>query len=248
MGKAVAVKEEAGLPAAFLAEMLEDSGDGSQNVTSTDMAIPFLRILQKMSPQLSKRDNAYVAGAEEGDIYNSVTGQIWGEKDNLVVIPTVFNFKTIEWKPRDSGGGFVATYARGEELPAHVKNDKGKLITNEGNILEDTAENYVLIYDKDTGSVEQALLAMSSTQLKHSRKWNSLISQKTVGGKPAPRYGYCYNLKTGVESNDHGDWAGWSITDAGMVESVDAYRAAKAFCASIGQGDVVVKHSQEEVM
>lgn len=248
MGKALAKPSKAEL--ALVNEMEADAGDGSQAVTSEDMAIPFLRILQKMSPQVSKRDAAYIEGASEGDIVNTVTGQIWSIEDELIVVPCSFNFKIIEWRPRDTGGGFIKAYARDvEELPLHEKNEKGKLITSTGNILEDTAEHYVLILDPETGLTEHALIAMSSTQLKHSRKWNSMIGQKTIsttnGIKQAPRYGYMYRLSTGMESNEQGDWAGWTIADAGMVKDINVYRSGKLFCASVRQGDVVVKHTQE---
>ena len=61
----VVKKEAAGLPAHLEEEMEADAGDGRQGITTKDLAIPFLRILQKMSPQLSKRDGAYIEGAEE---------------------------------------------------------------------------------------------------------------------------------------------------------------------------------------
>ena len=243
-------KAHGGLPANMLNEMTADAGDGSQSVTNEDMAIPFLRILQKMSPQLSKRDNAYIKGAEEGCIINTVTGELWEPDDGVVVVNCCFNFKIIEWKPRDSGGGFIKSYTRDvDELPMHEKNDKGKLITHDGNILEDTAEHYILLVDEANGTFEQALVAMSSTQLKHSRKWNSLIGQKMLstesGVIQAPRYGYKYRLKTGQESNDQGDWAGWSIADEGVITDINLYRAAKMFCASVNSGSVNVKHVQE---
>ena len=45
-------KKEAGLPANLISEMATDSGLGLSNVTADDMQIPFLRILQALSPQL----------------------------------------------------------------------------------------------------------------------------------------------------------------------------------------------------
>ena len=34
--------------------------------------------------------------------------------------------------------------------------------------------------------------------------------------------------------------------DAGRVENIDVYRAAKAFNMSVTSGDVIVKHTQEK--
>lgn len=249
MAKKVAKTNGGGLPAELAEEMALDAGDGTQDITNEDMAIPFLRILQKMSPQLSKRDGAFVEGAEEGDIYNTVTSRLYKAEEGVVVVPCGFNFKVIEWIPREQGGGIASTFPRGTALPASEKDERGKRVTGEGHTLEDTAEHFVLIVDEDNGTLEQALVSCNNTQLKHSRKWSSMIKQKTIptaeGVKPAPSYGYSYRLCTGIESNEHGEWANWVITDEGALQNIDIYRAGKAFAATINQGDVVVKHTQE---
>ena len=41
----------------------EDAGSGLENVTSEDMAIPRLKILQALSPEVNKNDGKYVEGA-----------------------------------------------------------------------------------------------------------------------------------------------------------------------------------------
>ena len=68
----VAVKEE-NLPVAFASDMMADAGMGFENVSANDVAIPYLKILQALSPEL--RGATKVAGAEEGLIINTVTGQ-----------------------------------------------------------------------------------------------------------------------------------------------------------------------------
>ena len=51
----------------------EDAGSGLENVTSEDMAIPRLKILQALSPEVNKNDGKYVEGASAGDVINTVT-------------------------------------------------------------------------------------------------------------------------------------------------------------------------------
>ena len=257
--KDIAVQEEAGLPAEFLNEMALDAGAGSEEITTDDLAIPFLRVLQKMSPQLSKREAEYIEGATDGDIINTVTGQLWecsDEKDpaKITIIPVDFKFKVMEWWPRNSkqGSGLVSSYTRNDELPTHSKIEvegKMKTMTDKGTELIDTAEHYVLLVHPD-GMMEQALIAMSSTQLGASRKWNSLIKQKLIstanGPVPAPSFSHMYTLGTAYKSNDDGEWSVFTISDAGRVENIDVYRAAKAFNMSVTSGDVIVKHTQEK--
>lgn len=246
MAKAVTTAEET-LPAELLNEMAADAGHGHEGITNDDLAIPFLKILQQMSPELAKRDGKYIEGANEGMIMNSVTGQLWEADEGLTVIPCGFKFKIIEWKA--DRGGLVQQYSRGETLPEFERNEKGVAITKtEGNTLSDTAEHYVLIVP-ETGSPEPALISMSSTQLKHSRKWNTMIKQKVLqtadGPKSPPTYGYMYTLKTAGESKDDNHWEGWSVADAGMVTDAALYQAAKAFANSIDQNEVLVKHTEE---
>jgi len=243
---ALAVVEE-NLPAELLEEMGADAGDGMQNVTTEDMAIPFLRILQQMSPQLNKREGAYVQGAEEGMIMNTVTGELWEADEGVLFIPCAFNFKHIVWKDRDQGGGIEASYPRGAELPSYTTDEKNKMRTAEGHTLTPTAEHYGLIYDPKSGTIEQALISMSSTQLKHSKKWNSMMQQQQVktkqGMKQAPSYSRVYRLKTVGESNDQGNWSNWSISIEGPVTDVDVYRAARSFARSVNEGKVEVKYT-----
>ena len=245
MAKAVQ-KVEDQIPAELLSQMALDSGHGQESITGQDLAIPFIKILQQMSPELAKRDGKYIEKASEGMILNTVTGQIWGSEEGLVVIPCGFKFKIIEWKA--DRGGFVAQYSRTDAVPEFERNERGMAITKEGNILSDTAEHYVLIVHED-GSCEQALISMSSTQLKHSRKWNTMIKQKIIqtqdGPLPAPIYAFMYKLSTTGESKDDNHWEGWKIDDAGLVADNNLYQGAKAFASSINQDQVNVKHTEE---
>ena len=248
-GKAVAKTKEAGLPANLEAEMAVDAGDGLQTIRTEDLAVPFLRILQKMSPQVSKRDGAYIQGAEEGMIMNTVTGEVWDAREGVLVIPCAYNYKYIVWKPREDGGGLVSTHNRDDALPRTEKNERGQDITDEGNILTPTAEHYVLLIDAD-GRCEQAVIAMSSTQLKNSRKWNSLMAQQTIatkdGMRPAPIYSRVYSLKTKVDSNDKGEWNSWDIELDGVLSEKEAYLVARTFSKAVNAGHVQAKHVSEE--
>jgi hypothetical protein len=100
-----------------------------------------------------------------------------------------------------------------------------------------------------SGFPEPALITMKSTQLKKSRKWNSMMQSVKMSGKNGlftpPMYSQMYKLSTVAESNDKGKWYGWEVERTGPVESADIYNAAKAFAQSVGAGDVKVKHESE---
>ncbi|MGH2567286.1 MAG: hypothetical protein ACRDGA_03030, partial [Bacteroidota bacterium] len=53
-------------------DLYDGADTGFENVRTDDIAIPFLRILQSLSPQVKKGADR-IEGAEEGDILNTVT-------------------------------------------------------------------------------------------------------------------------------------------------------------------------------
>jgi len=52
-------------------DTLLSGGTGLEETTTEDFAIPFIRVLQPMSPQLQKQHGSYVQGASAGDLYNT---------------------------------------------------------------------------------------------------------------------------------------------------------------------------------
>jgi hypothetical protein len=91
---------------------------------------------------------------------------------------------------------------------------------------------------------------MKATQLKVSRKWNSMMMGIKLQGKNGlftpPTYSHIYNLKTVQMSNDKGTWFGWDVTKVGPVEKKEVYELSKNFAEQISKGKVKVKHGTEE--
>ena len=58
--KEVVKKETSQALALSESDMMSDANTGLENVTSEDLAIPFLRITQAMSPQVNARDGKYI--------------------------------------------------------------------------------------------------------------------------------------------------------------------------------------------
>ena len=77
--KEVAVKEETAIamPEEMLGAFMEDAGAGTENIGADDMKIPFIRVLQPVSPQLKKKDSAHIPGAEAGDIFDLLIESIF---------------------------------------------------------------------------------------------------------------------------------------------------------------------------
>ena len=145
-----------------------DANKGSQNISQEDLALPFLKILGQLSPEVNKRDGKYVEGAEPGKIINTVTNQLY---DSVNVVPVFYKRQYIEWQDRGtSSGAPVAIHEAGSDLINQTKRDASyKDRLPNGNYLENTANHFVLQLGDNP---QTALISMKSTQLKVSRKWN----------------------------------------------------------------------------
>ena len=248
MATAVAKKKTAEVAVMDENMFAADAGIGVNDLSSEDLAIPFLKVLQKMSDELDDLDDA-----KAGDIYNTVTKEVVKGKDGVRLINCAYNLQYIEWEPRGTGTGAPhAIYGAGDEIPATERGDDNKdyVAGGSGRYLERTAQHYVLVVDED-GMTQQALLPMKSTQFKKSKQWNSamrsLKMKDSKGGLfTPPRFSHIWKLETVSEENKNGSWHGWQISKDDVVKDPSVYAEAKLFAESIQAGQVNVKHVREE--
>lgn len=252
MAGEVAKKEST---AVALSDFEELGGLGFEETTSQDMAIPFLRILAQLSPQVNKRDGAYVEGAEAGMLFNTVANKAYDGEKGVQVIPCYYNRRYVEWAPREKGGGYYGSYSPDDAIVnTTTQNERGEYLLPNGNILTNTAQFFVILLDED--GPQRCLITMSSTQLKKARKWvtqmQSLMAQGKNGNSyTLPMMSHKYQLGTVAESNDKGNWFGWEINKVGPVNLADAgdnevFKMAVAFAQSVKSGDVEVKEQPQD--
>ena len=226
-----------------------DADKGSQNMTQEDLALPFLKVLGQLSPEVNKRDGKYVEGAEPGMILNTVTNEVFDGTKGIDVLPVFYERKYVEWQDRGEGKGApVAIHDASSDIMSQTTRDKSyKDRLPNGNYLENTANHYVVVLGK---SPQTALISMKATQLKISRKWNSIMMGIKLQGKNGlftpPTYSHIYNLKTVQMSNDKGTWFGWEVSKVGPVSDQGVYGIAKSFAEQVGKGAVEVKHGSDE--
>jgi len=212
-------------------DMEADAQQGTQNISQEDLALPFLKILGQLSPEVNKRDGKYVDGAEPGKIINTVTNELY---DTLNVVPCHYKRQYIEWQDRGtSTGAPVAMHEADSDIVRQTT--RGKDATDRlpyGNYLDTTASHY-------------ASTSMKSTQLKVSRQWNSMMMGIKMQGKNGlftpPTYSHIYNLSTVQMSNDKGTWFGWDVSKVSPVEDKAIYDVAKSFAESVGKGELLAR-------
>jgi hypothetical protein len=241
----IAKRDKAGALAPNVFEA--DANAGSQNITQEDLALPFLKVLGQLSPEVNKKDSKYTVGAEPGKIYNTVTTELYDEID---VLPVFYKRQYVEWQDRGTSmGAPVAIHEVNSGVINEATRDKmNKDRLPNGNYLENTANHFVVLLSGSTPST--ALISMKATQLKISKKWNTMMMSIKMRGKNGlftpPTYSHIYRLKTVQQSNDKGTWYGWDVSKLDTIKDKSAYEIAKNFAERLGKGNLQIKHSPSE--
>ena len=233
----------------ILDDILETAGEGVDYETS-ELQIPFIRVIQALSPQIKKSDAAFIKGAEQGDLFNTVTGEVWKGEEGINVIPCYRETKHLEFTPRDQGGGFVGELPAGDPNILKTTRQGAKETLPSGNELVKSDQHYCMVLNKD-GSAQPAIVDMKSTQLKISRRWKTQIAMQKIPDKngvmrtPA-LFATIWNLKTVEESNDMGTWYNYTIEKVDLVKDKNLFIDAKNFRSSVESG--AAKAVPEEVV
>lgn len=237
-------KKNGGVPADLSNLFESDAGKGFEEATGDAYAIPFLQILQKMSPQVDKKKDVYIKGAEAGNLYNTITKEVYDGDDGILFIPCYFIPTWVEWVSREAGGGFVAKYSPSDSVVTSSATVNGRKKNGENDLI-DTREHYGLLIPSPK-IYTQCLLALTSTGLSVSKQWMTMMKQlQAVNSKGVPynppMYSSIYRLKTVYRENDKGDWYQLSVQREGYVEDPNGITAAKAFIDMIKSGRVVAQ-------
>ena len=234
-GKKIAVNEEKTV--ALFSEERPDfigaGGRGSEGVTTDDMSLPRLSIIQDLSPQRKKSEDAYIDGAEEGMLFNTASNTLFPD-GNVTVIPCFFRAEHVVWKDRTKGGGFGGAFKDESAAQDWIDNQED---------ADDYAISYthqhfcIMVYPdhtEETPHLEDVVISMSRSQLKPSRKWNTQVQQS-----PGDRFSRAYRLSVVSDRSPKGDFYNWSVKQLGYVseplfkKAEMTYEAVKA-----GQKDV----------
>lgn len=199
---------------------------GNENVTSEDLQLPRLDVLQALSPQINKKKDDYIEGAEPGMIFNTLTGELY--PSGVFFTPVSFVKRYLIWvnREKDSAGGLRGVFNSIDEAEDALEKmeDEDKLE------IVPTAEHLVLL---DDGT--EVILSMSKSKMKVSRSFNSLV--RITGGD---RFAARYHLTAVDDEGPKGEFQNFSIKRASGNESAfpseEVYMKAEKLYESIQAG------------
>jgi hypothetical protein len=234
MSKAVAKKESTEMVLAD--EMAELEGFGTE-FEKDELAIPFLSVLQSMSPQVKKSDERYVDGAEEGHLFHTVLNRTFSK---VYFIPCRFQHVVLQWKNRDTGGGLVASFEAGDPaIPAASQQERFMVVDDAPDTVLETTLQYVsLLFDEDMQPLGPGVISFKSSQLKYARRFNAALQARMLTRSDgstfkAPIFSHVYSLQTFPERNDMGSWFSYKIGEGSVVSDSGMLRQALEFAKAL---------------
>ena len=172
--KELAVQEKGDL--ALAGGYGEYANEGFENVTSDDLSIPFLTVMQSNSPEIKPEAKGGL-GLDVGQLFNTVTQEAFDGDTGVGLIPAITKHEWVEWATRDSGDGFVARYDCDDPLILEAKATQAfGQYTHEGNNLVETYYIYGVLYDVESQeSLGAAVVSFSKTKIKRYKRLMSAL-------------------------------------------------------------------------
>jgi hypothetical protein len=263
-GKDVAVLDPKGQAVATY-DYGDDAAAGFENVTSADLKIPFLRLLQSNSPQIET-----VPGAKAGVWINLVTNALF--PDGIEFVPAHHEHYYVEYERDEKGqrlpGGegfrgihkatdpmvLKAIAAVGESK--FVRGDDGKIKlpkSPDGFDLVETQYMYGSQRLSESGTILPAVIGFSSTHLQAYTTWLSTAFYEMIPGtaKSKPLFAHAYLLGSVKKTKGANSWyvptisfVGGSAKTALLDPKSDVYQAARSIMLRVKEGKVDVDHAQ----
>lgn len=224
-------------------QLKQDSGAGVSGMDAGDIALPYISILQPMSPQCNAASAAYIEGAQPGMLFNTVNNDLYdGRNQGILVISCAYERKYVEWIDRDKGGGWVGDHDIDSDILTftELNKDGRPVLKVNGNFIVETAYHYSLFLNPLTEDWSQGVVALKSTFLRANRKWNNALVTTKIPGTDlvAPRWLYPYHMKTVSQQKGNNSWWVPEFERADTMVNKKLYDMSRHYCEMVNKGEL----------
>lgn len=234
--QAVAIKETSAV--ALPDFMKGHEGQGTERLTSADVEVPRIKLMQALSPELQEHNDL-----KQGDFFHSIAEINLGRV--LRVTPIFVDQRFILWRPRETGGGILARADDGihwspanTEFQVKLKsgadvvwkttstvdqsglNKWGSSNPNDVNSPPAATRMYnIVVSFPDEPDMPPAVVTLQRAAIKVARKFIGKLKITR-----APSYGLIFNMKAVEDANNAGQkfW-NYGFEASGMVEDKDLF-------------------------
>lgn len=178
--------------------------EGMENVNKNDLILPRLAICQGNNPQRKKANPLYIEGLEDGDLFNTVTNEVYGNK--LQFIPLLKTGSRILFAPLEEGGGILCRSMNGIDggslSPTCDTCPKSKWQAD-GTPPECT--EFLNFPSVIAGTRQLIVESWKSTALKPARTWLTRVNM-LVEKHNKPFYSWVTEVQLNPDKNDSGEF------------------------------------------
>lgn len=185
------------------------SARGTEAIEASDMTMPRLALCQSGTPQRKKANPKFIEGLQEGQFFNTLTGQIYGETVNFV--PLFFYKSRIMFKDLDDGGGILCMSHDGVHCPL---NNGGACLHQDWGAdgkQPDCTElyNFAVVLPATN---EMVVLSLKSTGIKVAKDLNSMIRMRRRDA-----FTGVYTLGSAAAKSGENDYFAHTLKNAGWI-------------------------------
>lgn len=197
-------------------EELKQLAEKNTKFDRNELVVPRLKILQPLSPEVQDGENQYIQGAKPGMFFNTSSGKLTPGQEGMLVVVVGHQRQTIQWVPREAGGGLVKIWGSDEgwkQLCEPGERDKFVPVTREGHTIDKQRSFLIFDVNRQTGEVDPSFFNLKGTGNRVANLLATMLSQtriKMSNGEviTPPFYYYTYKLTLDRLTNSKGTW--WS--------------------------------------
>jgi hypothetical protein len=205
---------------------LTDAGNaaGNEAVTLDDIAVPQLKILQPLSPELMMG----IPNAKAGLFINSATHDVY---ETIHIVNLMYEHNFVIFKTRDAGGGKVAQTTTRAEAREQIEAMSGSPADYQ---IVDTGVHSMLGLNPDGSPASPLIMYCSSTRKAISDAWNTQI-QLRCQEFSVPRYASVWELSVTQRTNNKGTWYSFRPDFAGLIQDAELFEKVTTMRAGLDQ-------------
>jgi hypothetical protein len=195
---------------------------GTESLSANDIRPPSLRLAQSTTPETKRANAAYIEDLAEGELFNSLTREVYGEGPVYFAVVRSLGHRNVEFRPMAEGGGVVDFNVPDSDprtqFTIAVKDGKNVRVKPVATLLYD----YLILLLKESGERELMTLSLKGTQLKKAKDMNTYLF-----GSKLPTFAHVFSAAPVPESKNNFNYYGWRIerigfADDGIVKEADA--------------------------
>jgi hypothetical protein len=224
-------KEETGLQkaagSALPAFIKQGDTRGTENITAKDVKFPALKLAQSMSPEVKRTEPEYIDGLREGEFFNSVSRDIYGE-DRLRFVVVNFLGRRNMLFDKDNRKVVIESNLPDDDPRCQFTEAVDQTTGQKKRVPPEatTFADYLVVVTAPDGP-ELMTLSFKKTQLGKSKTITSVLDRNRRKGLPA--FAAAFTGGPIPEKRPKGTFYGWHIEPDGWADEASYALASEAY-------------------